>query len=155
DGLKDSTLIARTLSPVARAFCAAPSYLKKAGIPRTPDDLQDHVCLTYSLSSQHGSWPVSNHGETASVEIEGRYNVNNSLALREALLQGRGVTLTPTFIVGDDIKTGRLKSILTAYTPPPQTLYAVYPQARHVSQKVRVFVDFLAERFRASPYWDD
>ena len=80
--------------------------------------------------------------------------MNNSLALREALLQGAGVTLTPTFVVGADIQTGRLMVILREYKALEVSIYAVYPQRKHLSPKVRAFVDFLSDRIKDPPYWE-
>ncbi len=80
--------------------------------------------------------------------------MNNSLALREALLGGIGITRTPTFVVGKDIQQGRLISILRDYRMLEVSVYLVYPQRRHLSPKVRAFVDFMAERISETPYWD-
>jgi DNA-binding transcriptional LysR family regulator len=74
--------------------------------------------------------------------------------LRDAATQGRGIALLPTFIAGADLQNGRLRTILTDYKAPEISLYAVYPQTRHLSVKVRVFVDFLVARFGGRPYWD-
>jgi DNA-binding transcriptional LysR family regulator len=80
--------------------------------------------------------------------------MNNSLALRAALLEGVGITRTPTFVVGQDIQEGRLVPILRDYETLELTIFLVYPQRRHLSPKVRAFVDFIAERLSGTPYWD-
>jgi DNA-binding transcriptional LysR family regulator len=80
--------------------------------------------------------------------------MNNSLAIREALLCGAGITLMPSFIVGEDIKAGRLREVLTDYRAQEFSIYAVYPERRHLSPKVQVFIDFLKKRFSEPPYWD-
>jgi DNA-binding transcriptional LysR family regulator len=80
--------------------------------------------------------------------------MNSSLALREALLNGAGVTLTPTFVVGADIRAGRLRAVLQGYRAMEVSIYAVYPQRKHLSPKIRAFVDFLAEHIKDPPYWD-
>jgi DNA-binding transcriptional LysR family regulator len=80
--------------------------------------------------------------------------MNNSLALREALLGGMGITRTPTFVVGGDIQSGLLLPVLTGYEILEVSIYIVYPQRRHLSPKVRAFVEFLSERITDKPYWD-
>ncbi len=80
--------------------------------------------------------------------------MNNSLAIRAALLEGIGITRTPTFIVGEDIQDGRLTPILRDYEALEATMFLVYPQRRHLSPKVRAFVDFMAERISETPYWE-
>ena len=80
--------------------------------------------------------------------------MNNSLALREALLRGIGITRMPTFIVGRDIQEGRLYQILADYETLEVSIYLVYPQRRHLSPKIRAFVEFMATRISDPPYWD-
>ncbi len=80
--------------------------------------------------------------------------MNNSLALRQALLNGAGITRTPTFVVGRDIQAGRLQAILTNYETLEVSIYLVFAQRQHLTPKVRAFVDFMAERISDDPYWD-
>jgi DNA-binding transcriptional LysR family regulator len=80
--------------------------------------------------------------------------MNNSLAIREAVLNGAGITLTPNFIVGEDIKTGRLEQLLPEYRAQEISIYAVYPERRHLLPKVQAFIDFMKQRISESPYWD-
>ena len=152
--LQDSSLIARKLTSINRVLCGSPDYFKRFGTPTNPDDLNSHSCLAYSLSPSPSSWSFTNGGNEKVVVVNGRYRVNNSLALRESLIAGIGITLTPTFIVGPDLHKGTLKSVMTDWLAAPQSLYVVYPQARHIPQKVRVFIDFLSEKFSNTPYWD-
>ncbi len=91
---------------------------------------------------------------TDSSLIARRTQINNSLAIREALLSGLGIARTPTFIVGDDIRNGRLVPLLTEYTIPEVSLYLVYAHRQNLSPKVRAFVDFMAKRLGDPPYWD-
>ena len=88
------------------------------------------------------------------VPVNGSIQMNNSLGLREALLREAGVTLTPTFVVGADIMAGRLQAVLTDHRVMELSIYAVYPQRRHLSPKVRAFIDFMGERIADPPYWD-
>ncbi|MDJ0894998.1 MAG: LysR family transcriptional regulator [Alphaproteobacteria bacterium] len=153
--LKDSSWIARKLSPIRRVLCGAPSYFERFGTPVTPEDLREHRCLIYSLSASPSAWPFTGPDGPQTVGINGCFRANNSLALRQALLDGVGISLLPAFIVGEDLRRGSLVEVMTELTPAPHTLYVVYPQARHVSQKVRAFVDFMVERFAAVPEWSD
>ncbi|MGH8570206.1 MAG: LysR substrate-binding domain-containing protein [Gammaproteobacteria bacterium] len=88
------------------------------------------------------------------VTVSGNYRSNNSLAIREALRAGIGLTRTPTFLVGQALRSGALITVLDDYPTEPSTLYAVYPHNRYLSPKVRAFIDFLAERFTPPAPWD-
>jgi DNA-binding transcriptional LysR family regulator len=151
----DSSLVARRLAPMRRAVCASPAYLAAHGIPQPPDDLAVHACLGYSNMAPSDEWSfVAPDGRAWPVEVNGRMRVNNGDALRIAALKGLGLAFLPTFIVGADLQAGTLVGVLNQYRPPDGAMHAVYPHARHLSPKVRSFVDFLAERFGPRPYWD-
>ncbi len=153
--LPDSTLVARRLGPCRHVVCAAPDYLTKHGIPSTPENLSSHNVLTFRYQDSPSEWHfISEEGKFVSVPVNGTIQMNNSLALREALIKGAGVTLTPTFIVGEDIKAGRLKKLLPDYRPHELSIYAVYPERRHLSPKVQAFIEFMKEKVSDPPYWD-
>lgn len=153
--LPDSSLVARRLAPCRHVVCGAPGYFQRHGIPRTPRELGDHNAITFQYQSSAREWHfLAPDGATLRVPISGTIQMNNSLALREALLHEAGITLTPTFVVGADIEAGRLQAVLTDYKTLELSIYAIYPQHRHLSPKVRAFVDFIAERFAGKPYWD-
>lgn len=153
--LPDSSLIASRLGPCRHVVCASPEYLATHGTPRTPDDLRGHNALTYRYQMSPSEWRfITPEGRYTSVPVTGSIEMNNSLAIREALLRGAGITLTPTFIVGGDIKAGRLSTVLPNYRAQELSIYAVYPERRHLSPKVRAFVDFMKERLSDPPYWD-
>lgn len=153
--LPDSTLIARRLGPCRHVVCASPAYLKTYGAPKTPDDLRRHNVLTYRYQDSPSEWRfVTPEGRFVSIPVAGSIQMNNSLAIREAVLSGAGITLTPTFIVGEDIKTGRLEKLLPEYRAQEISIYAVYPERRHLLPKVQAFVDFMKERISDVPYWD-
>lgn len=153
--LPDSTLIARKLAPFRLALCATTEYWKEHGVPTRPEDLQDHNCLMYSYLLNKNEWPFQGPDGHISVRVSGNLRANNGDALRAAALGGAGVFLTPTFIVSEDLRNGRLKAELTEYMETDLAIYAVYPHNRYLSAKVRAFVDFLAERFGRKPYWDE
>jgi DNA-binding transcriptional LysR family regulator len=153
--LPDSSMIARRLGPCRHVACASPDYLEQHGTPRIPDDLRNHNALTYRYQETPNEWRfVSPDGRFTSVPVTGSIQMNNSLALREAALRGAGIMLTPTFIVGNDIKSGKLKAVLTDYRAQEISIYAIYPERRHLSPKVRAFIDFMKERLSDPPYWD-
>ena len=153
--LDDSSLVARKLAPIRRAVCASPAYLKDHGVPVSPDDLSAHDCLCYSNVSLGHEWRfVAADGRPWPIAVKGRLTANNGDAIRAAALRGLGLAYLPTFIIGGDLQEGALVTVLESFVPQDMTLNAVYPHARHLSPKVRAFVDFLAERFGPRPYWD-
>jgi DNA-binding transcriptional LysR family regulator len=156
DELRDSSLIARKLGSSQRVVCGAPNYFKKRGSPKTPDDLRKHNCLVnYSLPPRD-QWVFSAPaGDPTMVKVTGSLHSNAADALRMAALSGLGLVLLPTYMVGQDIRKGRLQAVLTDYVPSPLEIHAVYPHRKHLSAKVRTFVDFLHDRFHPKPYWEE
>lgn len=152
--LQDSSMIARQLSPIERCLCGSPGYFDKFGTPESPKDLSSHQCLVYSLSSSPGVWDFDGPDGEQQFAVDGRYRVNNSLALRESLIAGLGITLTPTFMIDHDLREGRLTQVMKDWAPQPLGLFVIYSQVRLVPPKVRLFVDFLASKFERTPYWD-
>jgi DNA-binding transcriptional LysR family regulator len=152
--LADSSLIARRIAPCLVVACAAPAYLKKHGAPRIPADLAAHNCLGYSYAALRNEWRFSGPDGVESVRVGGRLNANNGDILRLAALGGEGIILQPSFIVADDLTAGSLVPILPGYAPDELAIHAVYPHSRHLSVKVRSFVDFLVARFGQRPEWD-
>jgi DNA-binding transcriptional LysR family regulator len=152
--LPSSSLIARKIAPAARVVCAAPSYLARRGLPKHPSELRDHDCITYGYLATGNQWKLTGPDGDHWIQIPWTLCSNNGEVLRDAVVKGRGIALLPTFIVGADLQEGGLRSILTDYRAPEISVYAIYPQTRHLSVKVRVFIDFLIERFGGRPYWD-
>ena len=153
--LGDSSLVARRLAPIRTVVCASPDYLARRGSPASPDDLGRHSCLYYSALSLTGEWRfVRADGSSWPVSVNGPLRANNGDALRMAVLNGLGLSILPTFIVGGDLQAGTLVSVLDAYVPQDLGLYAVYPHSRLLSPKVRAIIDFMIERFSPRPYWD-
>ncbi|WP_029006982.1 LysR family transcriptional regulator [Azospirillum halopraeferens] len=153
--LRDSSLIARRLAPNHRVVCASPAYLEAYGTPATPDDLAGHACLIYTNTPTAEQWQFRHDGETRSVRVSGVLRANNGDMLHAAAVAGRGIAALPTFLCGDSLRAGRLRCLFDDCYFSESGVYAVYPQNRHLSPKVRAFVDFLAARFGPSPYWDD
>jgi DNA-binding transcriptional LysR family regulator len=153
--LADSTLVARRLAPSRMAVCASPEYWRRHGVPQTPEDLRAHNCISYIYTRTPDVWEFSTQaGDTITVPIRGNLRLNNGLVERTAAVDGVGVAIMPTFYVGEDLQAGRLQPVLTDYPLPELSISAVYPQRKHLSPKVRAFIDFLSETFRPEPYWD-
>lgn len=158
--MPDSSLVARRLGPNPRVICAAPDYLERRGVPRSPEALASHDCLLYHYQSSGDSWRLRPRpgaaGAETSVRVKGRLKVNNGDSLREAALAGLGIAHLPAFIVHEDLAAGRLVALLQDYDDVADGgVFAVYPASRNLSPKVRVFIDFLADRFARRPYWGD
>lgn len=150
--LSDSTLVARKLAPAHMCITAAPAYLALHGTPKTCEDLADHACLSYSLTShtRPGFWPLGTKGEI-SHPVKGPLVANNGRALAMAAMDGMGLLLGPRFLVDDALKDGRLKEIIID-TPLPEmgAIYAITHAARAPAAKTRAFIDYLKKAF--APY---
>jgi len=152
--LDDSSLIAKRLAPARLVACASPGYLKKSGIPKHPEQLINHTCIIDSNLRDGVQWPFQENDQPFSVKVSGAFHVNSALASRNAAINGAGIVLSPTYVVGRDISAGKLTAVLTEFEPPKLGLYAVYPHNRHLATKIRVFVNFLSKRFSNTPDWD-
>lgn len=154
--LSDSSLIARRIAPCRMVLAAAPAYVEAHGRPRVAADLAKHNCLGYTLSRHAGAghWTFGAKHETK-IEVAGNLCANNGDALRAAAVAGQGIIYEPTFVVADDLKAGTLVAITLAEpTVELGGIYAVYLPERNPAAKVRVFIDFLVERFAPIPPWD-
>jgi DNA-binding transcriptional LysR family regulator len=153
--LPDSSLVSRQLASYRLVICGAPAYFKKRGVPRTPDDLADHNCLTFTGSADMRAWPfVSPKAEALGVPVHGNLRSNSAAALLLGALRGQGLIYMPSYLVGDALQSGRLRTVLDDYAATCLKVRAIYPHSRHLSAKVRTFVDFLAERFQREARWD-
>ena len=153
--LPDSSLIARRFAPVKTVMCASPDYLEQMGMPQSPDELIEHQCLVYSLLRDFDYWHLSDaKGNKIRTKIRPYLKASTGEFLREAAVEGSGIILVPTFIVYKEIESGTLVPLLKDYQSPQINAYAIYPQTRHLSQRVRTFVDLLVKRFEGTPYWD-
>jgi DNA-binding transcriptional LysR family regulator len=154
--LEDSTLIARRIAPIRHVLCASPDYLARRGCPQSPEALREHRCLVYGNLPEPDVWRCRRpNGEPAQVRIEPYLRANNGEMLARIAEAGEGIALEPTFILYRALRRGSLRPILTDHAWPQLQAYAVYPRTRHLSRRVRAFVDFLVERFDDPPYWDD
>lgn len=150
--LQDSSLVAKRLAPNHRVLCASPAYIAEHGTPRVPDDLVRHVLMAHNTEQ----WRLEGPRGPVTVRVNGPLRTNSSEVVREALLAGVGIALRSTWDVGPELKSGRLLRVLPDHSGGRRVaIHAVYPSRRHMEQKVRSFVDFLAELYGATPYWDE
>jgi DNA-binding transcriptional LysR family regulator len=153
--LADSSLIARKLAPARRVLAASPDYLAKHGTPATPAELAHHRALQYGHIAAAQRWQLTHGGEVRTVAVTPYLCSNNGDVLRAAALAGNGITLLPTFLIGPDIKAGRLALVLPDYPPTELGIYALYAPNRYLAAKTRLLIDFLAQRFGHAPAWDE
>lgn len=148
DRLLDSTLVARRLMTLQHVVCASPDYFARHGRPAAPDDLRAHTCIQFSLSGHANEWTFRKGDDERRIPVDGRYKVSSSLAVRDALRAGFGLTLIPCTYVQDDLARGTLATALDDWHMPETGIFAVYPSRRHLDAKVRAFVDFLVDALR-------
>ncbi|MEM8935333.1 MAG: LysR family transcriptional regulator [Pseudomonadota bacterium] len=147
-------LIDHRIVVARRVICAAPEFLSAHGTPSTIDDLKSLPALYYGAADATQTWRLVLDGKTHTVKIKSVMSSNNGEVLRDAALRGLGVTELPTFIVGADLQSGRLVSLLPGYEPAPLEICLLYPPNRRLSSRIKLFVEFFHERFAARPYWD-
>ncbi len=150
-----TTHAARKLAASRNIVCASPAYLRKHGKPKTPADLAAHACIGYTYAATADEWHFSDaQGADHAVKVSCVMHTNNGDTACAAALAGRGVIWQPSFLIGPDLRAGRLVPLLPGYRMPDIDVLAVYPSRRHVSAKVRVMIDFLAQAFQGVPPWD-
>ncbi|MDD2665281.1 MAG: LysR family transcriptional regulator [Dechloromonas sp.] len=151
--LTDSSLVSVRLGEMRRMVVASPAYLVARGVPRTPADLAGHECL--SLGQQRG-WLFRDpdSGEAQTLKVGGSFECNDGAVLHEWALAGRGLAWRSLWEVGQDLKEGRLTSVLDAWQAPPMGIYAVFPQRRHLPLRVRLFIDLLKDNYGRPSYWE-
>ncbi|MFY1827014.1 LysR substrate-binding domain-containing protein [Myxococcus fulvus] len=150
--LPDSSLVARRLATIRRFLVAAPRYPKGRKALAQPGDLASHPCLQFSHFQDGETWTLVRGVERTTVRIHPVLRADNAEALRLAALGGCGVSALATFLVDDDLRSGRLIRVLEDWALPEVGLFAVHPPSRLVAPKARVFVDFLAERLAGEPW---
>ena len=146
--LEDSSLISKRLLSARGAVVAAPKYLKAKGIPEVPEDLKHHDCITFSYLKQPRHWPFKNqYGKETVVEVRSKIHSNSSEMELALCVAGQGIVRLPSFMLRDELDTGALVELFPDYQHLAIDIYLVYPSRKHVSAKVRAFIDFISERF--------
>ena len=143
-------LIARRLATDRLVICGAPAYFERCGRPTRPEDLAGHNCVLYSYSAVGSEWKMTGPNGEHSVKVSGSLRANNGDLLNQVVLGGLGLMCQPEFLVGEDIRAGRLEEVLKDYACEPLGIYAVFPSRKHLSAKTRTFVDFLVENLAYS-----
>lgn len=150
----DSTLIGRRLGAMRLVRCAAPGYLDRHGRPENPTDLADHVCIVDTNAREPFQWrfrdPVT--AESLGVPVQGRLRFGNAEACLRAAEAGAGVASVPAFLAEPSARAGRVVPLLETWEQEELVIHVLYPHVRHLAQKVRALVDFLAEEFRTPPW---
>lgn len=152
--LEDSTLTARYLAPARMILCASPDYLRRHPEPSSPRDLEAHSCLVYDYLARDRTWSLERDGRREDVRVDGRMRGNNGDVLMQAAIDGHGIVLSPTFIVHEAIRDGRLVPLLADWSIVEPAFYAVMPPGRVEALKVRAFLDHLAAALGRVPSWD-
>lgn len=148
------SLIDHEIVEVKRILCAAPDFLAEHRTPSVIQDLSALPCLHYGNLQAGGSWHLFGPEGSVQVRVNGVLCSNNAEVLRDAAINGLGIALLPTFIVGPELQTGQLVSVLPAYHAQPIYLRMIYAPNRHLSARIRLLVKFVQARFGDRPYWD-
>lgn len=149
--LNDSGLIARHIGVTHRITVAAPAYLKPHGQPQQPQDLRRHNCLQFNLLNTQNLWTYERGGQVEEVRIQGNAQSNNSEAIREMVLGGLGIALSPVWLFSEDIKEGRVIALLQDYQTQSLPIHAVSPANRRQSARVNAFVDYMTQALKTAP----
>ena len=158
--LQDSTLIVRKLCSMDARVCATPMYLRRYGRPQTPDDVMQHHCLHLTQPGfTRSNWKFTDaEGRTTEIIVNGRLRTSNAMALKQCALAGMGITLQARWMVGKELRAGQLIDLFPNYhvtaALDDAAAWLLYPSRTYLPQKVRVFVDFLANKFKDGPPWD-
>jgi DNA-binding transcriptional LysR family regulator len=151
----DSSLIVRRIATHRLLVVGSPEYLAKHGTPQQPSDLVNHNCLLYSYAPKHSEWVFVGPEGDQRIEVSGNLHSNSANALRLAAVHGQGLAILPSFLLVDEIRSGRLVPTLTEFLRTEHPISAIYPHRHHLSAKVRSFLDLLVAHFRANPAWAD
>jgi DNA-binding transcriptional LysR family regulator len=143
--LPSSSLISKKLASTRMILCASPAYLEEHGRPKHPSDLARHTVLAYSLLATGEQWGFDGPDGKLTVAVNPVLRTNSGDTCRAAALKHLGIILQPTFLIGEDLRSGALVELMPHYRSSEFGIYAVYPSRRYVSAKVRVLIEFLAK----------
>jgi DNA-binding transcriptional LysR family regulator len=144
--LHSASIVEQQIGSIDWTVCAAPDYLAREGRPSRPTDLAEHACLIHAgVAANDRIWRFEGPKGAVTAKVNGTFFSNSALALRKAALAGLGITLVPRYSVAEDLASGALVALLPRYRIAPRPLFAIYPRAASVPQKVQVFVDYLRD----------
>ncbi|SMY31575.1 LysR substrate-binding domain-containing protein [Photobacterium andalusiense] len=148
--LTSSSMMAKRLTSRTMYVCASPAYLQKFGIPHSLSELRQHNCLI----GNYDHWRFQESGKEKSIRVSGTLNCNSGYGLRDAVIKGIGLAQLPDYYIDKDLESGAIVPILTNYQEPDEGIWALYPHNRHLSPKVRMLVDYLAEQLPHISHYD-
>ena len=148
----EASLVARKIGTAERMCVASPAYLAQREAPKVPKDLLKHSCLV-SSNDRRATWVFSKEGRSESIAIQGRYSVNSVQLALNAALRGAGISVLPAFFCAEAVRAGHLAPVLEGWSAGRSEIHVVYPGSRHLSARVRLFVDALIDRFTGLPPW--
>lgn len=151
--LRSPGLVMKKLGDSPFVAVASPSYLALRGIPKNPKDLVSHNCLTYTIQTQQTAWTFLRQATTQIINVSGNYRSNNLLALKDAAISGMGITQLPLWMVDSDMTSGALRLVLENYRLPAFGIQAVFPSARRIPARTKLFVDFMQDELSSVPYF--
>jgi len=144
----EARVLARRIAANHRVLCAAPAYLAKRGQPATPDDLQHHDCIVIREGDKaFGTWTLCAGKQCRNIKVGGKLSTNHGEVAADWALDGHGIVLRSLWDIAGDLRAGRLVRVLPEWAGSPADIYALYPQRLHLSAKIRLFLEFLAQRF--------
>lgn len=153
--LEDSRIIGMRLADNKRVIVAAPTYLQRWGRPNTPDDLLDHNCLSFGLQgNQAKGWLLQQNGQVRAIRVKGNLACSDGSVLHQWTLAGIGLAWRSLWEVQEDIAEGRLVSVLEEYAAPPNGIFALMPERKHLPQRLRLFLDLLKHHYSSPSYWE-
>ncbi|MBP2156439.1 MULTISPECIES: LysR family transcriptional regulator [Erwinia] len=150
----DSRILTRTIASQHIVTCASPEYLSSRGVPETPADLTGHDTIFLLSAEKRRSWRFATPEGTFVYEGPGRLNLDSSEAMRASAIAGFGLVHLPTYLLGEDLRSGKLIPVLEEYPFPPEPIRIIYPSKRHLSPRIRAFIDLLVERWEPGLPWE-
>ncbi len=154
--LGDARLVAKRLCELQFIACASPEYISRHGEPREPEDLVKHHCLAYMgpQMSRYREWTFARNGRTFNMQVSGRVNMNSAESLLEAAMAGLGIVMLSNMYAAEAVRSNKLKMLLTDFVAPSTPVSAVYLPNRNLSQRMRLFIDFLVRIVHPVAPWD-
>lgn len=152
--LDDSRILTRTIATQHIVTCASPEYLASRGVPETPQALTGHDTIFLLSAEKRRSWRFATSEGTFIYEGPGRLNLDSSEAMRVSAILGFGIVHLPTYLIGDDLRNGTLIPVLEAFPFPPEPIRVIYPSKKHLSPRIRAFIDLLIENWSSGVPWE-
>lgn len=147
------THLSREIAPLRRLVVASPRYLDRMGVPNAPDELEDHQLLLNNSDPSGNTWQLHGPGAIKTLNVQPILSSNHDQVLYSACIAGRGIAYLPDYLVGSDLREGRLSHVLPHYVEDTVGIHAIYPEQKHLSARIRLFIDALVENLGPNPPW--